>query len=202
MSYHCAGSYLLVWDQMSNPGRNGFIFTGVDIAKAMLGVYCPTKSIVAKGESSEVGITSLCSQYRRRKPPVVFVMEATGGYEHLLLEHLAAIQIPGVVVNPKRVRDFAKGIGLDAKTDPIDAFVISRYREDLRYRCFVMARSESQRLPQDIRQILLKLRVGMKRMSQRTPLVHSEISSTNLVSISTIFSKPKPESKVRHLHRS
>lgn len=106
------------------------------------------------------------------------------------------------LANPKRVRDFAKGIGLDAKTDPIDAFMISRYREDLRYRCFVMARSESQRLPQDIRQISSKLRVGMKRMSQRTPLVHSEISSTNLVSFSTIFSKPKPESKVRHLHRS
>jgi len=33
------------------------------------------------------------------------------------------------VINPRRVRDFAKGIGLDAKTDPIDAKVISRYAE-------------------------------------------------------------------------
>ena len=33
------------------------------------------------------------------------------------------------VVNPRRVRDFAKGIGIDAKTDPIDAKVVARYGE-------------------------------------------------------------------------
>jgi len=31
------------------------------------------------------------------------------------------------VLNPKRVRDFAKGVGADAKTDRIDAQVISEY---------------------------------------------------------------------------
>jgi transposase len=56
-------------------------------------------------------------------------MEATGGYEKMLLHQLEQSGVEAAVVNPRRVRDFAKGIGIDAKTDPIDAAVISRYGE-------------------------------------------------------------------------
>jgi transposase len=55
------------------------------------------------------------------------VMEATGGYETLLLSQLTKHKIEASVVNPRQVRDFAKGIGVDAKTDSIDAQVISRF---------------------------------------------------------------------------
>jgi len=57
------------------------------------------------------------------------VMEGTGGYEFLLIKHLASHKLDAAVVNPKRIRDFVKRIGLDAKTDQIDAKVISRYAE-------------------------------------------------------------------------
>ena len=36
------------------------------------------------------------------------------------------------IVNPKRVRDFARGMGLEAKTDRIDARLIARYGEVMR----------------------------------------------------------------------
>lgn len=114
---------------MSTSGRKDSVYVGVDVSKAMLDVYCPAKRVVTKVANSNEGITSLCAQYLKRKSRVVFVMEATGGYESLLLRHLAINQIPYVVVNPKRIRDFARGIGMDAKTDPIDALVISRYGE-------------------------------------------------------------------------
>jgi transposase len=54
-------------------------------------------------------------------------MEATGGYESLLVKLLHEHQISLAVVNPRQVRDFAKGLGYDAKTDPIDACVIARF---------------------------------------------------------------------------
>ena len=47
----------------------------------------------------------------------------------LLVESLQDASITVAVVNPRRVRDFAKGIGIDAKTDPIDAKVVARYGE-------------------------------------------------------------------------
>ena len=57
------------------------------------------------------------------------VMEGTGGYEHLLLKLLAKHKLDAAVINPRRIRDFAKGIGPDAKTDAIDAKVISKHAE-------------------------------------------------------------------------
>src|SRR5439155_8343671 len=54
-------------------------------------------------------------------------MEATGGYEELLVALLHQHQIAVAVVNPRRVRDVAAGIGQDAKTDPIDTRVIAFY---------------------------------------------------------------------------
>lgn len=55
------------------------------------------------------------------------VMEATGGYEELLVGLLHQHDIAVAVVNPRRVRAFAAGIGKDAKTDPIDAQVLAFY---------------------------------------------------------------------------
>ena len=39
----------------------------------------------------------------------IVVMEATGGYESLLVERLHEHQIALAVVNPRQVRDFARG---------------------------------------------------------------------------------------------
>ena len=59
-------------------------------------------------------------------------MEATGGYEELLATLLHQRNIALAVVNPRRVRDFAAGIGEDAKTDPIDARAIAFYGKVVR----------------------------------------------------------------------
>ena len=59
-------------------------------------------------------------------------MEATGGYESQLVELLHEQGIALAVVNPRQVRDFAKGIGIDAKTDRIDAAVLLRFAEIVR----------------------------------------------------------------------
>jgi transposase len=108
---------------------NDKIFVGVDVSKATLDVYRPDTKEVFKIENSDEAITLLCSQLKKEKRKVMVVMEGTGGYEYLLLKHLASHKLDAAVINPRRVRDFAKGIGLDAKTDPIDAKVISKYAE-------------------------------------------------------------------------
>jgi transposase len=57
------------------------------------------------------------------------VLEASGGYETLVVGALAAAGLPVAVVNPRQVRDFARAIGQLAKTDPLDARVIALYAE-------------------------------------------------------------------------
>ena len=114
---------------MSSTAKTATIFVGVDVSKATLDVYRPDTKELLKIENNDEAIIELCSHLEKKKRQVIVVMEGTGGYEYLLVKHLASHKLAAAVINPRRVRDFAKAIGLDAKTDPIDAKVISRYAE-------------------------------------------------------------------------
>lgn len=57
------------------------------------------------------------------------VMEATGGYEQSWAELLEQAGVEVVIVDPRRVRDFAKSAGQRAKNDPIDARMIAWFGE-------------------------------------------------------------------------
>jgi transposase len=106
---------------------NDVCYVGVDVSKSRLDVYRPDTKASLQLDNSQEDIGKFCKQLKRKKKRTIVVMEATGGYERLLVHQLALHDVEASVVNPRRVRDFAKGIGFDAKTDPIDAEVISRY---------------------------------------------------------------------------
>jgi len=59
--------------------------------------------------------------------PCLVVLEATGGLEAPLVAVLQDAALPTVVANPRQVRDFARGVGQLAKTDPIDAAVLALF---------------------------------------------------------------------------
>ena len=52
-----------------------------------------------------------------------------GSYQSVLIAGLRAAELPVVIVNPRRVREFAKSIGQLAKTDKIDARILALYGE-------------------------------------------------------------------------
>jgi transposase len=64
--------------------------------------------------------------------PKLIVMEATGGYERELAIALVLAGLPVAVVNPRQVRDFAKAMGMLAKTDKVDAGVLALFGERVR----------------------------------------------------------------------
>lgn len=74
------------------------------------------------------------------------VIEATGGYELILMAALTAADVPVARVNPRQVRHFAKGIGRLAKTDPIDARVLATFGERARPRVSTLPSREAARL--------------------------------------------------------
>lgn len=53
-------------------------------------------------------------------------MEATGCYHVPLLRALEGVGVQAMLLNPKRARDLAKGLGLLSKTDKIDAKVLAQ----------------------------------------------------------------------------
>ena len=101
-------------------------FIGIDISKDKIDI-AELKGAVGKtiGNNKK----EICRWIKSLKETshTIVVMEATGGYESLLVKLLHEQQIALAVVNPRQVRDFAKGLGYDAKTDPIDARVIARF---------------------------------------------------------------------------
>ena len=97
---------------------------GIDVSKARLDAYCQRRGErLAVGNDAE-GIGRLAGWL---EPGSLVVMEASGGYERLVHRLLARGGIEACVVNALRVRQFAKGAGLLAKTDRLDAAVIARY---------------------------------------------------------------------------
>ena len=58
---------------------------------------------------------------------VHLIIEASGGYERELVRMAQQSAVPVSVVNPRQVRDFARGVGRLAKTDPIDAEMLARF---------------------------------------------------------------------------
>jgi len=104
-------------------------FLGVDVSKATLDFALADANKSFSIENAEEEMVSQLIGKINDPPSTIVVMEATGGYEQRLVELLHQHGIVLAVVNPRRVRDFADGIGRDAKTDPIDAAVIACYAQ-------------------------------------------------------------------------
>jgi transposase len=110
---------------------------GIDLSKARLD--CATlpdgqNLQFANSPAGFAAIIDLLAGQRARGWEVLAVVEATGGYERALVAALCAAGLPIAVVNPKRVRAYAKALGIRAKTDRLDARVIARYGQAVRPR--------------------------------------------------------------------
>lgn len=101
---------------------------GIDVSKDRLDVACLPETVLNSStiDNNADGHRTVVEMLRRLAPRLI-VIEATGGYHRLLVAALAAAGLPVVVVNPRQVRDFARAIGVLAKTDRIDAMVLARF---------------------------------------------------------------------------
>lgn len=105
-------------------------YVGVDVSKAHLD-FAMSDGAVWRTANTDVAIAELVEEFRRT-PPKLVVMEASGGYERVLLQSLVAAGIGATAVNPRQVRDFARALGRLAKTDGIDARVLCEFAERIR----------------------------------------------------------------------
>ena len=102
------------------------IFTGIDVSKETLDVAVDGEADGQQYANDAVGIAAL-AVWLAEKEVTLVVVEASGGWELDLVTALAVAGLPAAVVNPTRVRNFAKALGQYAKTDKIDACVLARF---------------------------------------------------------------------------
>ena len=108
-------------------------FVGVDVSKDALDLARSDDAAAARVErfaNDAAGIAAVVKGLAAAAPaarPAMVVVEATGGLERPLVDALLDAGLPVALVHPGRVRHFAKGLGLLAKTDRIDARVLARF---------------------------------------------------------------------------
>lgn len=107
------------------------MFVGIDVSKHRLDVHVRPSGEEWSVDNDAKGNAALASKLGSLAPTLV-VLEATGGYQAAVVAELGSIGLPVAVVNPRQVRDFAKATGRLAKTDAIDAAVLSHFAQSIR----------------------------------------------------------------------
>jgi transposase len=106
-------------------------FVGIDVSKGRLAVHVRPAGTAFTVANDPDGLADLVARLAALAPAAV-VLEATGGLEAAALAALAAADLPASAVNPRQARDFAKGFGLLAKTDAVDAAALALFAEKVR----------------------------------------------------------------------
>ena len=99
---------------------------GIDVSKDWLDVHVLPRRESIRFANTGNGIRQL-KRWLRRFDLGLVVVEATGKWHRLVWRSLHASAIPVAVVDPFRVRMFAKAQGIFAKTDRLDAAVLAAF---------------------------------------------------------------------------
>ncbi len=103
-------------------------YIGIDVSKARLDVDWMSESKTYANDLKAIKkLTGQLLKLRGKNILSLVVCEATGGYERKLVNACHQAKIPIHLAHANKVRYFAKSQGLLAKTDKIDAHVLSDY---------------------------------------------------------------------------
>lgn len=125
---------------MTTPG----IYIGIDVAKVEL-VVATTTAVICRVANDATGHVQLVQRLAGMRVEAV-ILESTGCYGQPVVAALGKAGLAVAVVQPGRVRNFARSLGIRAKTDPIDARVIARFGEATKPRHFTSPPQETMQL--------------------------------------------------------
>ena len=122
-------------EHVMDAGSSFDCFVGIDVSKKRWDVVILPTGKSFKFDTDEAGL----EQLRKMLKPLgrcSIVLEASGGYEKRLAAELVDAGHRVARVNPRQVRDFARSLGLLAKTDRIDARVLALFAQKIGARPF------------------------------------------------------------------
>ena len=152
---------------------------GIDVGKEKLDVGVNDEKRVRVWNNDQAGRAELSDWVEQQKPDLV-VVEASGGYETALVSELVARGQAVALVNPTRVRAFARAEGILAKTDKLDARVIARFGATMKPQARARREEEQVKLNEKItrrRQLVLMLTAEKNRLHTASPTMREHIAS-------------------------
>lgn len=152
---------------------------GIDVGKEKLDVGLNDQKQVRDWANDEAGRAELADWVVKQGVSFV-VVEASGGYEAALVSELIERGQEVALVNPTRVRAFARAEGILAKTDKIDARVIARFGATMKPQARVRRDEAQVALNEKItrrRQLVLMLTGEKNRLQTASPTMREHIAS-------------------------
>jgi transposase len=152
-------------------------YVGIDVAKDSMEVTVHEGKEHWNYANDESGLAKLVTKMKKLSPNLI-VLEATGGYEITIAAEIQSNGFPVAVVNPRHIRDFAKSVGILAKTDILDARVIARFAATVQPPSRVLPESETQELGAIImrrKQMIAMLTAEKNRLQQANQAVKERI---------------------------
>jgi transposase len=121
------------------------IFAGIDVSKFHLDLAFQAPKKSWRFSNDPEGIDKLTDLLLKHQPTLI-VLEATGGYEQAAFRSFSARQLAVAIVNPRRVRAFARANGRLTKTDLIDAHNLAHFANVVRPHSHPPSTKAQQRL--------------------------------------------------------
>ena len=146
------------------------IFIGIDVSKKTLDISTGQNGAFHTIDNTPQAIRHFVSSLSRDSIAQV-VVESTGGLELPVIRALSTASISVALINPARVRHFAKATGLYAKTDRLDAQVLAEYGKKVKLRSYIPSSEEEIALSNlaSRRKQLLEMIVAEKNRYQAMP---------------------------------
>lgn len=104
---------------------------GVDVAKSQLDLCDSRNKLTGQIDNDVQGIQTKLLGRLDAGASTLILCESTASYHLLMTDMAHESSIDVAIVNPRQVRDFARGHGWLEKTDTIDAAMICRFGQDV-----------------------------------------------------------------------
>jgi transposase len=151
---------------------------GIDVSSKWLDIHVLPEGRTERFGNDPEGIASVVELSNELDVSLV-VMESTGGYEMALAVELGLDDVPTAVVNPRQVRDFARSMGILAKTDTLDALAIAEFAQRVRPEARPLPDHQAQALKAMVArrvQLIQMITMEKNRLNRALLSVHKRVT--------------------------
>jgi len=171
-----------------NTPKTNKIHVGINVSKQFIDVAILKQSKKFKYDQAGLKDMMRWITHLHQKQDLHVIFEPTGGYEIQLAKFLQHHKVIWSSPNPLRVRQYARAIGVLAKTDKIDSFILAKLGEQFSPK------------PQQLNsEIILKLQALMTRRDQVVQMIVME--KTALESTREKSCQKEIKNSIRRLER-
>ena len=157
-------------------------FIGIDVGKYTVMIHDGRTDTAQEITNTHRALARFFSKYSDHLETTLVVCETTGGYERVLLEVLQSLNIAVHRANTFRVKSFIRSLGIQGKTDTIDARALMYYGKERHAQLprwvAPLAHEQQLRKLMQRRQDLVRMRTQEKNRLQapsEDPLVQKSI---------------------------